>query len=99
MVAMKGKIQNCLAIKILFDYVLNRIMMLESYSPISIIVKLFGNGTVNGAQVPFNFQLLSMQRTSTAADYANAILYWMDNMPAGRSANWVVCIQRLMLYL
>lgn len=65
--------------------------MTESYSPIEIVMKYYGNSTTEGANMPFNFQLLEqLNNGSSANDYKSAIDYWLKNMPIGRTANWVV---------
>lgn len=69
-------------------------MLTESYSPIETVIKYYGDGNSReGAQLPFNFQLiLQLNNNSNANDFKNAIDYWLNNMPAGRTANWVVII-------
>ncbi|KAL9920716.1 maltase A3-like [Glossina fuscipes fuscipes] len=68
-----------------------RIIMAETYSPIEVIMKYYGNDTVNGVQIPFNFLLITwLTNASSAYDYAKAIHTWLDNMPNGRTANWVL---------
>lgn len=71
-----------------------RVMMTESYSPMSVIREYFGNGTHNGSHIPFNFQLLYLRNGSNAHDYVKAIDYWMQNIPEGRTSNWVVSVHR-----
>uniref|UniRef100_A0A1B0GBF8 alpha-glucosidase n=1 Tax=Glossina morsitans morsitans TaxID=37546 RepID=A0A1B0GBF8_GLOMM len=67
------------------------IIMAETYSPIEVIMKYYGNDTVNGVQIPFNFLLITwLTNASSAYDYAKAIHTWLDNMPNGRTANWVL---------
>jgi hypothetical protein len=39
---------------------------------------------------PFNFYLTNLDTPVSAAAVRNIILDWMDNMPEGRIANWVV---------
>uniref|UniRef100_A0A182RD07 alpha-glucosidase n=1 Tax=Anopheles funestus TaxID=62324 RepID=A0A182RD07_ANOFN len=70
-----------------------RIIMAETYSPIDIVMKYYGNGTVPGAQIPFNFHFITdLNRDSTADDFKRTITYWLDHMPAidGIVPNWVL---------
>ncbi|XP_017066235.1 maltase A3 [Drosophila eugracilis] len=69
----------------------DRILMAETYSPIDIVMKYYGNATTEGAQLPFNFLLISdLSNSSNAHDYEGTILNWLQNMPKGRTANWVL---------
>ncbi|XP_049298804.1 maltase A3-like [Anopheles funestus] len=70
-----------------------RIIMAETYSPIDIVMKYYGNGTVPGAQIPFNFHFITdLNGDSTAEDFKRTITYWLDHMPAidGIVPNWVL---------
>lgn len=68
-----------------------RVLMAETYSPLSIVMQYYGNETAEGAQIPFNFLLISsLTNNSNAIDYANIINTWLNQMPKGRTANWVV---------
>lgn len=68
-----------------------KVMMTESYSPLNVVVKYYGNETHNGSHIPFNFQMISRLRNeSNAYDYFNCIDDWMRNLPVGRTPNWVV---------
>lgn len=70
----------------------DRIIMTEAYAPLDVIMQYYGNGTHEGAQLPFNFQLISnLNKQSTAYDYSQLINTWLENMPKGKTANWVVC--------
>uniref|UniRef100_A0A182Q4Z7 alpha-glucosidase n=1 Tax=Anopheles farauti TaxID=69004 RepID=A0A182Q4Z7_9DIPT len=70
-----------------------RIIMAETYSPIDVAMKYYGNETVPGAQIPFNFHFITdLSKDSTAEDFKNTINYWIDHMPAMDTIvpNWVV---------
>ncbi|XP_320159.4 maltase A3 isoform X1 [Anopheles gambiae] len=70
-----------------------RIIMAETYSPIDIVMKYYGNETVPGAQIPFNFHFITdLSKDSTAQDFLNTINYWIDHMPPMDSVvpNWVL---------
>uniref|UniRef100_A0A182JYV0 alpha-glucosidase n=1 Tax=Anopheles christyi TaxID=43041 RepID=A0A182JYV0_9DIPT len=69
-----------------------RIIMAETYSPIDIVMKYYGNETVPGAQIPFNFHFITdLNKDSTAQDIKNTIDYWIDHMPTTDTIvpNWV----------
>ncbi|CAD7012858.1 maltase A3 [Ceratitis capitata] len=67
------------------------ILLTEAYGPLSVLMQYYGNGTVDGSQIPFNFELISnVNNESTAYDYARFIHNWLDQMPKGRVANWVM---------
>ncbi|XP_005175974.2 maltase A3-like [Musca domestica] len=73
-----------------------RVLMIETWSNINEVMKLYGNRTRQGAQIPFNFQFIAgghadLDNTDLGADgFVNIIGKWMDNMPAGKTANWVM---------
>uniref|UniRef100_C6ZQU5 alpha-glucosidase n=1 Tax=Ochlerotatus triseriatus TaxID=7162 RepID=C6ZQU5_OCHTR len=68
-----------------------RIMMTEGYTSLPKIIEFFGNATVNGAQIPFNFEVISnIRKTSTGADFAKYVKLWLDAKPANRRSNWVL---------
>lgn len=68
-----------------------RIMMTEGYTSLPKILEFFGNSTTNGAQIPFNFELMSnVKKASTAADFAKYVKLWLDAKPANKRSNWVL---------
>ncbi|EDX06180.1 GD10565 [Drosophila simulans] len=68
-----------------------RILMVETWSPIEIVMHYYGNETADGAQIPFNFQLISnLHYDSDAYHYEYLINNWLNLMPEGKSANWVI---------
>lgn len=68
------------------------VLLTEAYAPLNTLMMYYGNDTVEGAQIPFNFELISnVNKDSNAYDYSNLIHNWLDKMPAGCVANWVVC--------
>lgn len=76
---------------VLDEFAGDRILLAETYSPIDIVMQYYGNATAEGAQLPFNFLLISeISNKSTAGDYASTIQKWLQHMPPGRTANWVV---------
>ncbi|XP_017868729.1 PREDICTED: maltase A3 [Drosophila arizonae] len=68
-----------------------RILMVETWSPIDIVMHYYGNETAEGAQIPFNFQLITnLNADSDAYHYEYLINNWLSKMPSGKSANWVI---------
>lgn len=78
-----------------------RILMTEGYSTVENMIKYYGvieNGRIvrYGAQMPFNFLLLSNTWMGTKAyGYKNEIESWLSRMPSGKGieANWLVRFQ------
>ncbi|KAG4069066.1 hypothetical protein HA402_008377 [Bradysia odoriphaga] len=69
----------------------SRVMLTESYSPIDIVMKYYGDGKREGSHIPFNFLLIEqINNNSNANDYKSTIDYWMKNMPPNRTPNWVI---------
>lgn len=72
---------------VLDEYPGDRIMMIEAYANMTMTMKYYQYG----AHFPFNFGMITdTNRDSTAADFKTLIDRWMQNMPAGATANWVV---------
>ncbi|XP_073812672.1 maltase A3-like [Musca autumnalis] len=73
-----------------------RVLMIETWSNINEVMKLYGNRSVEGAHLPFNFQFIAgghadLDNTDLGAGgFVDIISKWMDNMPAGKTANWVM---------
>lgn len=70
-----------------------RIMMTEAYANITYTMKYYesDDGKRKGSHLPFNFLLISdLNKDSTAQDFVHTISKWMNFMPAGETANWVV---------
>lgn len=70
-----------------------RVMMTEAHSTIDIVMKYYGNGHGrDGSHIPFNFQMMPNINAApkTAYEIKRIIHIWLDNMPLGRTANWVV---------
>ncbi|KAG8212751.1 hypothetical protein J437_LFUL019700, partial [Ladona fulva] len=66
-----------------------RVLMTEAYTSIENSMKYFGNGTNPGSHMPFNFLLITHQGR-WAHNFSNAVSLWMDNLPQGSWANWLV---------
>ncbi|XP_075210558.1 alpha-glucosidase-like [Lycorma delicatula] len=66
-----------------------RIMLTEAYSAINYIMLYYGNGSTQGAQLPFNFLLMYTDIESNSTVYKYLIDLWFDNMVEGQWANWV----------
>ncbi|XP_030388341.1 maltase A1 [Scaptodrosophila lebanonensis] len=69
----------------------SRVLLTEAYTSFENMIKFYGDGVRNGSHVPFNFDFLSnINNVSTAHDYAEHIQKWINAMPAGVYANWVL---------
>ncbi|XP_030244296.1 maltase A1-like isoform X1 [Drosophila navojoa] len=68
------------------------VLLIETYSPAWFTMQFYGNRSVNGAHLPFNFNLITVMEQSPLSGYnvQKAIDMWLNNMPAGRTANWVL---------
>jgi len=53
-------------------------------------MQYYGNGTKRGAQIPFNFGLLFVERNDIIATIDETVKLWLYNMPERMVANWVV---------
>jgi len=66
-------------------------LMTEAYANAENTMRYYvsRNGTL-GANMPFNFQLIYLERGFDAVNIKANIDYWLDNMPLGHTPNWVV---------
>ncbi|GAB0096105.1 Maltase A3 [Sergentomyia squamirostris] len=70
---------------------ITRILLTEAYSSIDTVMKYYGNGQKNGSHVPFNFQMImNVKNESNALAYHKYIREWLDKLPSGSVANWVL---------
>ncbi|XP_036334556.1 maltase A1-like [Rhagoletis pomonella] len=68
-----------------------RVLLIETYAPPAYTMQMYGNRSVEGAHLPFNFNLITgLKPDVTAPLVQQAIDQWLNNMPAGRTANWVI---------
>lgn len=68
-----------------------RVMMTEVYASIENVVRYFGEGELLGAQMPFNFDLITdVDASSSAPDIKRAVEKFLTYMPVDKEANWVV---------
>lgn len=69
-----------------------RVIFIEAWTPIEDTMRYYADSDGNPiANFPFNFLLISdLTDNSTARDFKNSIDTWIDKMPAGATANWVV---------
>lgn len=71
----------------------SRVMMTEVYAAIQDVVRYFGEGDRAGAQMPFNFDLITdVDASSSAADIKRAVDKFLTYKPVDKGANWVVSI-------
>lgn len=79
--------------------------MTEAYAAIPLAAKYYGkikNGKIiqYGAQIPFNFELISKTHISTtSSEFQSHIMEWINSMPIGNliHANWVVRFHLILL--
>lgn len=88
---MPGDVDNLIP---LFRY-RYRVIFTEAYANISFTMKYYQQD--NGQSLshfPFNFNLIddNLEWDKTAANFKSKIDSWLNNMPSGRTANWVVSI-------
>ncbi|XP_061399004.1 maltase A1-like [Musca vetustissima] len=68
-----------------------RVLLIETYAPIWYTMQMYGNSTTKGAELPFNFNLITEVDTGfKAKDVQKAVDDWLTKMPAGGTANWVI---------
>ncbi|PNF22635.1 Maltase 2 [Cryptotermes secundus] len=68
-----------------------RVLMLETYAPIDKVMAYYGSEERPGGHFPFNFLLISdLNKDSNAYAFNETVHKWIDNMPEGRWANWVI---------
>ncbi|KAH8355094.1 hypothetical protein KR093_005410, partial [Drosophila rubida] len=69
-----------------------RVLLIETYAPPAYTMQFYGNRSVEGAHLPFNFNLITVPASSgvSASSIKTAVDNWLSNMPAGRTANWVI---------
>ncbi|XP_055852310.1 maltase A1-like [Episyrphus balteatus] len=68
-----------------------KVLLTEAYTSFDNLMKLYGDGIRNGSHVPFNFEFLNtMNANSTAKDFRYQINRWLQTMPKGVYANWVL---------
>lgn len=68
-----------------------KILMTEAYTDIPNTMRFYesNNGRL-GAHMPFNFQLIYVPRNASAQHIKQNIDTWLNNMPQGHTASWVV---------
>nr|XP_017106079.2 maltase A1 [Drosophila bipectinata] len=69
-----------------------RVLLIETYAPPAYTMQFYGNRSVVGAHLPFNFNLITVPASDgfSASSIKTAVDNWLDNLPAGRTANWVI---------
>ncbi|XP_065369743.1 maltase A1-like [Calliphora vicina] len=69
-----------------------RVLLIETYAPPAYSMQMYGNATTEGAELPFNFNLITEIGKSgmSARSIESGVSNWLSNMPAGRTANWVI---------
>lgn len=65
--------------------------MTEAYTTLENDMRLYGADGKPGSQIPFNFELITyINDKSSASEYKQKIDSWMNLLPSGSRANWVV---------
>lgn len=71
--------------------------MTEAYSTLNNTIRYYGraeNGVIveKGSQIPFNFQLIETNVSTTALEFKKLIMGFIKRLPKGEKieANWVV---------
>ncbi|XP_052862490.1 maltase A3-like [Anopheles cruzii] len=69
-----------------------KVLMTEAWSPLDVVQTYFNDSNNRqGSQMPFNFQLITrLDKNSKASDFKTVIDSWLDIIPPGHSANWVL---------
>lgn len=83
-----------------YKIVLFRVMITKAYTTIENTMRYYGNKTNLGAHMPLNFGLIDrLNIFSNAAEFNDVVYCWLDHMPKGKSANWMVTVvTRLILF-
>ncbi|KAH8254091.1 hypothetical protein KR032_008338 [Drosophila birchii] len=69
-----------------------RVLLIETYAPPAYTMQFYGNRSVEGAHLPFNFNLITVPASEgfSASSVKLSVDNWLNNLPAGRTANWVI---------
>uniref|UniRef100_A0A182Q8T6 alpha-glucosidase n=1 Tax=Anopheles farauti TaxID=69004 RepID=A0A182Q8T6_9DIPT len=68
-----------------------RIILTEAYAALENMTRYYGTPAAPGAQIPFNFQLITLLTVnSTGREFVAAVESWLRAMPRGAIANWVL---------
>jgi alpha-glucosidase len=67
-------------------------MMTEAYANMTFTMKYYqSDAGAPIAHFPFNFVMIeNLRAESTAVHFKETIDYWLDNLPAGKTSNWVL---------
>lgn len=80
----------CFTISLCF----HRALVVEAYTDINNTMQYYRVKGRPAANYPFNFWLLLLTHAgrvdTNARTIAGGINYWLENMPVGETANWVV---------
>ncbi|KAH8301669.1 hypothetical protein KR059_008001 [Drosophila kikkawai] len=69
-----------------------RVLLIETYAPPAYTMQFYGNRSVEGAHLPFNFNLITVPASEgfSASSVKLSVDNWLNNLPSGRTANWVI---------
>jgi len=70
--------------------------MSEASGELDLTMRYYGNETHDIIHFPFNFYLIwEINNETDAYGIEGAIRHWLDAMPAGRTANYVVNLETI----
>ncbi|XP_053963318.1 maltase A1-like [Anastrepha ludens] len=68
-----------------------KVLLTEAYTSFENLMRMYGDGVHNGSNIPFNFEMMAeLNNQSSAEKYDYYVRHWLDNMPKGVYANWVL---------
>lgn len=78
----------------------SRFMVTESYDykEVDKTMMYYGTSLVKESDFPFNFYLLDLPQNTSGLWVQHLVQLWMDNMPEGQWANWLVSQDTLSLH-
>lgn len=67
-----------------------RVLIAEAYTDMNHTMDYYGTKEKHVTNFPFNFLFVTLKSYSTAKAYNDLIHVWLNNMPKGAVANWMV---------
>lgn len=65
-------------------------VIVEAYTSLNLTMKYYGTDNYKITHFPFNFAFVLLDSYPTPKEFDSIIKSWLDNMPQGGVANWVV---------
>lgn len=69
-----------------------RILIAEAYTGLNLTMAYYDNNGYNVTNFPFNFDFVTFYEIIPSQMFDNKIKRWLDNMPPGATANWMVSL-------